>query len=123
MGREVEHERVVDRLIDLQARLRGEPEPPEPITVTHDDLEVAVTPSRAEPAFAEPAFAEPVPHARQLGSPERLATILGQVDELRGDLTRVVEALDAATEELAPDRPFPAQHHAPQDRHRLRQRS
>ena len=129
---------VVDRLIDLQARLRGEPDPPapssvwaateawaagpvprrrrvarvDPAPVVHDDVEVTVVPSQKERVWVEPT---PAQH-QHAASSERLASILGRVDELRGELTRVVEALDAATEELSPDRSEPGRNDGPRDR-------
>jgi hypothetical protein len=161
VGREIEHERVIDRLIDLQARLRGEPDPPapssawdpteawaagpaprrrratrvDPVTVAHHDVEMMVTPSEAERARVEPApttrgrpvperapqraeqeATRLVPHHERSVSPERLASILGRVDELRDELTRVLGVLDAATEELAPDRAEPGRDEGPRDR-------
>jgi hypothetical protein len=161
VGREIEHERVIDRLIDLQARLRGEPDPPappsawdpteawaagpaprrrrvtrvDPVTVAHRNVQMTVTPSEVERARVEPAPARPgrfapggaprraeqeatglVPHQERSASPERLASILGRVDDLRRELTRVVETLDAATEELAPDPCEPGHDERPRDR-------
>jgi hypothetical protein len=111
VGREIEHEQVVDRLIDLQAQLRGEPDPPI-VSVARDDVEVAVTPPEMERVWVEPTPEE----QERPAPPERLASILGRVDGLRGELTQVVEALDATTEELAPPRAEPGRDDGPRDR-------